>query len=94
MHGFGAMSSYNNNDPVIPQLVIIEGKKESPFNSKSLDGEDQEHQRPSSLYNEAPDWSEVLYKIEDRKDIADNLVTFGHSHCKNVITKRESNRQE
>ena len=40
MHGFGAMSSYNNNDPVIPQLVIIEGKKESPFNSKSLDGED------------------------------------------------------
>ena len=36
-----------------------------------------------------PDWSEVMHRIEDKQDNNSGLLTFGHSHCKNVNIRAE-----
>ena len=78
-YGYLGSSQSSNNDPKIPQFVIIEGKKDNPF-----DIEDENAERTSGLFNDVPDWSEVMHRIEDKQDAMNGLLTFGTSHCKNV----------
>ena len=63
---------------MLPHLVVLEGKQHFPFARASEDAD--EH----TTVNDEPDWVEVLPRIDNDQDAMDHLVSFGHSHCRNV----------
>ena len=69
---------YNQHDVTIPHFVVLEGKRDYPFNDSTKESDD-----PISE-SDVPDWAVVLPRIEDEKDLNNNLVTFGRSHNVNV----------
>ena len=58
--------------------MVLEGKQHFPFARASEDGDEL------PAVNDEPDWVEVLPRLDSDQDALHHLVSFGHSHCRNV----------
>ena len=84
----------NVGQPIKPQMIILEGKKECMFltceqkmPSAATEADSEQRDSTAKLGEwqtaDTGDWAQELPYLSDSKDQAENLYTFGYNFCVN-----------
>ena len=90
MNAFLDNYNHNNGQAVLPQMVIIEGKKDSVFltnqqksaqgpSNADTDSEFNVNKKGEWQTQDMGDWAQELQLISDNKDKVQAKYSFGHS---------------